>query len=328
LPIVQYGDKADDMLKIGYRHQRTLSRAAVISGPGLITGAPVQVKLHPAPENTGVVFVRSDRPGYPVIPARAEWVSSTQRRTTLGGGESAVTLVEHLLATLAGLRVDNCVIELDGPEPPGLDGSAAGFVDAVLKSGYELLSARRSVWAVQESVVVQHGGATVAVHPAPADSPNELLATYMLDYGADSDIPRQSHTMKVSPETFAREVADCRTFVLEREALTLRSVGVGRHLTAKDLLVFGSHGLIDNKLRHANEPARHKVLDLIGDLSLCGVDLIGHVVAYRSGHSLNVSLAKALILRARAAGADIAHVPDVPPALRRAIFPGRRQRVA
>ncbi len=316
------------MLKMGYRHQRTLARPADIAGPGLVTGAPVQVRLHPAPENTGVVFVRSDRPGYPVVPARAEWVTSTQRRTTLGGGESAVTLVEHLLATLAGLRVDNCVIELDGPEPPGLDGSAAGFVRAVLDAGYALLPARRSVWTVQESVVVHQGGATVAVHPAPHDAPNELLATYMLDYGMDSDIPRQSHTMKVSPDTFAREVADCRTFVLEREALTLRSVGVGRHLTAKDLLVFGSHGLIDNKLRHANEPARHKVLDLIGDLSLCGVDLIGHVVAYRSGHSLNVSLAKALILRARAAGAEIASVPDVPPALRRAIFPGRRHRVA
>jgi len=315
------------MLKMGYRHQRTLARMASIAGPGMVTGAPVQVRLHPAPENTGVVFVRSDRPGYPVIPARAEWVTSTQRRTTLGGGEAAVTLVEHLLATLAGLRVDNCVIELDGPEPPGLDGSAAGFVDCVLEAGYELLPARRSVWAVQESVVVQQGGATVAVHPASTDAPNELLATYMLDYGADSDIPRQSHTMKVSPETFAREVADCRTFVLEREALTLRSVGVGRHLTAKDLLVFGSHGLIENKLRHANEPARHKVLDLIGDLSLCGVDLIGHVVAYRSGHSLNVNLARALIVKARESGADIAAIPEVPPALRRAIFPGRRHRV-
>ena len=315
------------MLKMGYRHQRTLARAASISGPGMVTGAPVQVRLHPAPENTGVVFVRSDRPGYPVIPARAEWVTSTQRRTTLGGGESAVTLVEHLLATLAGLRVDNCVIELDGPEPPGLDGSAAGFVAAVHEAGYSLLSARRSVWAVQESVVVHQGGATVAVHPAPADSQHELLATYMLDYGADSDIPRQSHTMKVSPETFAREVADCRTFVLEREALTLRSVGVGRHLTAKDLLVFGSNGLIENKLRHANEPARHKVLDLIGDLSLCGVDLIGHVVAYRSGHSLNVALAKALAIRARVAGADLPPLLELPPELKRARFPGRNSRL-
>ena len=89
LPIGWHGDEADDMLKMGYRHQRTLARPAVISGPGLVTGAPVQVKLHPAPENTGVVFVRSDRPDYPVIPARAEWVTSTQRRTTLGGGESA-----------------------------------------------------------------------------------------------------------------------------------------------------------------------------------------------------------------------------------------------
>ena len=316
------------MLKMGYRHQRTLARPTAIAGPGLVTGARVEVRLHPAPENTGVVFVRSDCPGYPAIPARAEWVTSTQRRTTLGGGESAVTLVEHLLATLAGLRVDNCIIELDGPEPPGLDGSAAGFVEAVLAAGYALLPSKRSIWAVREPIMVQQGGATVAVHPSPADVADQLLATYMLDYGHDSDIPRQSHTMVVSPDTFAREVADCRTFVLEREALTLRSVGVGRHLTARDLLVFGSNGLIDNKLRHANEPARHKVLDLIGDLSLCGVDIVGHVVAYRSGHSLNVSLAKAVIQRAKAAGAEINAIPEVPAALRRAIFPGRRHRVA
>jgi UDP-3-O-acyl N-acetylglucosamine deacetylase len=309
--------------RIGYRHQRTLATAAEIHGPGMVTGTKIRVKMHPAPENTGVVFVRTDLPGAPVVPARADVVTSTQRRTTLGGGDSAVTLVEHLLATLAGLRVDNCIIELDGPEPPGLDGSAAGFVEAIHKAGFELQSGRRAIWTVKKTVSLNQAGATVTFHPLPEDAPAELTATYLLDYGHDSDIPKQSHTMVVTPESFAGEVANCRTFVLEREAIMLRSVGVGKHLTARDLLVFTPNGLLDNTLRYANEPARHKALDLIGDLSLCRVDLVGHVVAYRSGHSLNVAMAKHLIQLARDAGADLP--PLSPPAFGRPSFPGRRR---
>ncbi len=313
------------MKLIGYRHQRTLRSPAELTGPGLITGAKVTVRLLPAPADSGVLFVRPDVSGVPVLPARVDFVTSTQRRTTLGGGDGAITLVEHLLATLAGLRIDNCVIELDGPEPPGLDGSARGFVDAVLEAGAESQPARRAIWAVTEAISVNKAGATVTVHPPAGDQTDALLATYILDYGHDAYIPRQTHTMPVNPHTFATEVADCRTFVTEREALTLLEHGVGRHLTARDLLVFGPKGLIDNELRHANEPARHKVLDLIGDLFLCGVDLVGHVVAYRSGHSLNVAMAKAVAVKARQCGADLPPLLDLPPAMKRANFPGRRR---
>jgi len=317
------GKGGSKVQRIGYRHQRTLATSTEIVGPGMVTGAKIRVKMHPAPENTGVVFVRTDLPGTPVVPARADVVTSTQRRTTLGGGDSAVTLVEHLLATLAGLRVDNCILELDGPEPPGLDGSAAGFVEVINKAGFELQSGRRAIWTVKEPVTLSQAGATVTFHPLPEGAPADLTASYLLDYGHDSDIPKQSHTMIVTPESFAGEVANCRTFVLEREALMLRAVGVGKHLTARDLLVFGPKGLIDNTLRHGNEPARHKTLDLIGDLSLCRVDLAGHVVAYRSGHSLNVAMAKNLIAQARDAGAELP--PLSPQILDRPSFPGRRR---
>ena len=316
------------MRLIGHRLQRTLRRTVDLAGPGFITGAKVTVRLHPAPADTGVLFVRPDVTGHPVVPARVDFVTSTQRRTTLGGGEVAITLVEHLLATLAGLRVDNCVIELDGPEPPGLDGSARGFVDLVNGAGFEVQHARRAIWTVHDTVTVNKAGATVSIHPLTDGQDQQLLATYILDYGAGSPIPKQSHTMPVSPTTFANDVADCRTFVTEREALTLLEHGVGKHLTARDLLVFGPAGLIDNEQRHANEPARHKVLDLIGDLFLCGVDLVGHVVAYRSGHSLNVALAKELAVRARKSGADLPPLLDLPPAMKRPSFPGRRRFVA
>jgi UDP-3-O-acyl N-acetylglucosamine deacetylase len=301
-----------DVRRIGYRHQRTLAAPAEVRGVGFVTGHSVRLRLLPAPPNAGLAFVRTDLPGRPRIPARPDRVTSTNRRTTLGPPEAGVTLVEHVLATLAGLRVDNCTIELDGPEPPGLDGSAHGFREAVSAAGVVLQPARREVWAVTEPVVATQNGATIALHPpAAADGP-ALRASYILDYGPIARIPRQAHTVAVSPQTFARELADCRTFLLEEEAHVLREQGVGRHLTADQLLVFGPRGLIDNTLRYGDEPARHKVLDLIGDLSLCGFDLVGHVVAYRSGHSLNVELARALVAAAAGTQAGVT-LPTLPP---------------
>jgi UDP-3-O-acyl N-acetylglucosamine deacetylase len=281
--------------RIGTRPQRTLARPAEVRGVGFVTGAAVRVRFLPAPANAGVVFVRADLPGRPVTPARADRVTATARRTTLGGAVSGVTLVEHALAALAGLRIDNCRVEVGGPELPGLDGSSQGFVDALTSSGVVSQSAGRPVYAAAEPVVVSHGGATVGLHPPDRDTDVSLRATYTLDYGAGSPIPPQAHTLDVTPGAFAREVAGCRTFLLEAEAAALRAQGVGTHLTAADLLMFGPRGPVGNRVRFADEPARHKVLDLVGDLALCGFDLAGHVVAYRSGHALNVELAKALV---------------------------------
>lgn len=292
------------MRRIGYRHQRTLARPAEVRGVGFVAGARVRLRFLPAPPDAGLVFVRTDLPGRPRTPARPDRVTGTARRTTLGPAETGVTLVEHVLAALAGLRVDNCVVELDAAEPPGLDGSAAGFVAAIAAAGAVLQPARREVWAVAEPVVATRDGATVGLHPpAPADGA-PLRVSYVLDYGPRAAIPRQAYTVALTPETFARDVAGSRTFLLDHEADALRAQGIGRHLTADQLLVFGPRGPIDNALRSADEPARHKVLDVVGDLALCGFDLVGHLVAYRSGHALNVGLAKALV--SRAVGSDIA----------------------
>jgi UDP-3-O-acyl N-acetylglucosamine deacetylase len=283
-----------------------------VRGVGFVAGGRIRLRFHPAPPDTGLAFVRTDLPGRPFTPARADRVTDTNRRTSLGPPDSGVTLVEHVLATLAGLRIDNCVVELDGPEPPGLDGSARGFVEAVAAAGVALQPARRAVWAVCEPVVVAHNGATVALHPPAADDGVTLRASYLLDYGPHACIPRQAHTAAVSPQGFARELAGCRTFLLEEEAIALRQQGIGRHLTPAHLLVFGPRGPIDNKLRYADEPARHKLLDLVGDLSLCGFDLVGHVVAYRSGHALNVELARALVAAANRAAAGVVASPPAP----------------
>ena len=287
------------MRVIAYRNQRTLAGPAAVAGVGFITGARVVARFRPAPPDTGVVFRRVDLDGAPAVPARAERVSGTQRRTTLGTPDAGVTLVEHVLAALAGGRIDNCVVDLDGPEPPGLDGSAAAFTAAIAAAGAVGQSARRSIYAVAEPVVVRAPGATLALHPAAG---TDLRVSYRLDYGPGAPLAPQSHTVTVNPASFARDIAACRTFLTEPEAAGLRAQGVGRHLSAADLLVFGRRGPIGNAVRFADEPARHKILDLIGDLALCGFDLAGHVVAYRSGHALNVELAR--LLAARAAGSE------------------------
>jgi UDP-3-O-acyl N-acetylglucosamine deacetylase len=284
-------EKADPVRIIGYRPQRTLAASAEIEGVGFITGARVRVRFRPAPPDTGIIFQRIDRPQAPIIAARVESVTGTDRRTTLGPPAAGVTLVEHLLAALAGLRIDNCAIELDGPEPPGLDGSAGGFVAALAAVGAVLQSGHRMICTPEKPVVVSTGSATIGLHPTTETG---LRASYFLDYGAFAMIPRQTYTVDVRPGEFVHEVSPCRTFVTEEEAEELRARGIGKHLSPADLVVFGRRGPIQNRLRYADEPARHKVLDMIGDLALCGFDLAGHVVAYRSGHALNVELARRL----------------------------------
>jgi UDP-3-O-acyl N-acetylglucosamine deacetylase len=277
--------------RLNYRYERTLARPAEVEGVGYLTGAHVRMRLVPAPASTGVVFVRTDLGARAIIPAAVEHVSGTQRRVTLGTPPVCVGLVEHVLAALAGMHIDNCLIELNAPEAPGLDGSAQGFVDAIETAGVCLQPARRSLFTVEAPVIVRQQGATLALHPANRP---ELRATYFLDHGPFVPPGQQSHTLVVTPETFAGELACCRTFLLEKEALEFKRQGLGKNTTLRDLLVFGIRGPIDNKLRFANEPARHKILDLIGDLSLIGTDLCGHLVAYRSGHPLNLELARAL----------------------------------
>ena len=154
-----------------------------------------------------------------------------------------------------------------------------------------LQPARKPIWTVDSRILVEHKGGTIAIHP---DENDDLRVTYLLDYGLDSPIGRQSYSGIVTPESFINELAPCRTFLLEKEAHELRKSGIGINSTPKDLIVFGPRGPIDNVLRFPDEPARHKALDVIGDLSLFGCDLRGHVVAYRSGHPHNVELVREL----------------------------------
>jgi UDP-3-O-acyl N-acetylglucosamine deacetylase len=287
------------VIEIGRRPQRSLARSVEVAGVGFITGARVMLCFRPAPPGAGIVFHRIDQRRPEPIRAAADQVTGTQRRTTLGRGPHSVTLVEHVLAALAGLRIDNCLIELDGPEPPGLDGSAAGFVQAITAAGIVQQNLGRPIWTVAEPVFLKQGGTTLTFYPADDD---ELSASYLLDYGPLSPIPPQCHTEVIVPDNFVRGIAGARTFLLEEEARALQEQGIGRHLTSGELVVFGARGPIGGALRRPNEPARHKILDLIGDLTLSGLLLAGRVIGYRSGHPLNVEMARALSRLARRNG--------------------------
>jgi UDP-3-O-acyl N-acetylglucosamine deacetylase len=277
--------------QLSQRRQRTLAKPATIAGMGFLTGAHVRLRFVPAPPDTGIWFLRTDLRPPVSLPARLEHVIGTARRTTLGNATAQVALVEHVLAALAGSRIDNCVVELDAAEPPGLDGSARGFVEAIREAGAVLQQAWRPICGVRELVAVGAEGASLALAPGPADL---LRVSYFLDYGPHSPIARQSCTERITPETFAANLASCRTFLLESEARELRRQGYGPGVTTADLLVIGPHGPINNRFRRGDEMARHKVLDIVGDLSLLGADLCGHLVACRSGHPLNIAMLRAL----------------------------------
>jgi UDP-3-O-acyl N-acetylglucosamine deacetylase len=280
--------------RIQDRCQQTIAAPVEVEGTGYLTGKHVRLRFRPAPASTGVVFVRVDLGPQACVSAQLENVTGTARRTTLGQLPIQVGLVEHVLAALSGLRIDNCFVELDSPEPPGLDGSAQAFVNALLHAGSVLQRERRPVWTVNRPVIIAGKDATIALHPS--DTP-ELRISYLLDYGLDSSIPWQICTQTITPGSFATQIAPCRTFVTEEEALMLRQQGLGSRTTVSDLLVFGRRGPIENATRFANEPARHKILDILGDLSLLGCDLRGHIVAYRSGHPHNVQLVRLLSLQ-------------------------------
>jgi UDP-3-O-acyl N-acetylglucosamine deacetylase len=280
--------------RVNYRNQRTIGRAVEVQGIGFLTGQDVRLRFRPAPGSSGVVFVRTDLGPQACIAASVENVTGTNRRTTLGDAPLCVGLVEHVLAALSGLHIDNCFVELDAPEPPGLDGSAGAFVRALERAGTVMQSERRAIWGTDRPIVVTGQDATLALHPMAEPG---LRVSYLLDYGLRSPIGRQTFTADVNPSSFARGIASCRTFLLEEEAFEPRDQGLGRRTQVTDLLIFGPHGPIDNRLRFADEPSRHKVLDILGDLALLGHDLNGHIVAYRSGHPLNVELVRALSQR-------------------------------
>ena len=270
--------------------QTTISRPVEIPGVGLFSGRPVTMRFVPAEIGTGIVFVRTDLPGHPEVPATADRFGPIERRTTLQADGVVVHTVEHVLACCSGLGVDNLRVETSEAELPVGDGSALTFAEPMWEAGVVELKGPTRHFRVEEPLVLEDGEAHLEVTPGVGP---ELWIRYTLDYNGPP-LGRQSVSFRLTPEVFLREIAPARSFCLEAEAMDMRARGLGAGATYDNTLVIGADGPIRNAYRYPDEPARHKVLDLLGDLALLGRRLRGEIRGLRSGHALNAKLVKEL----------------------------------
>jgi len=275
--------------------QQTISKTVELEGRGLFTGQETILRFKPAKPHTGIVFCLKSEHQPLRIPAWIENITKRARRTAIRNGTAAIETIEHCLSACSGMNIDNLEIELTGNEVPGFDGSSASFVDALLKANIQPQDAEREVYVIPEPIRVQDGDSELLALPPLADGSNLLEIHYTLDYGESTPIGHQALAVKITPQSFEKEIAPARTFLLEEEAKYLQSQGMGTHLSYQDLLIFGKDGPIDNELRFPEECVRHKILDLLGDLRLLGQLLVGRVYARKSGHSLNHELVKKLV---------------------------------
>lgn len=268
--------------------QKTIAREVSVEGVGLHTANKAKLTFKPAEVDAGIRFKRADLAGSQEIKASVGSLLPTERaprRTSIGADSTEVQTIEHLMAALAGAEIDNLIIEIDNNEVPGLDGSSINFVEMFERAGIVEQEKERHYFALKEPIFVEEGGCSLVAFPS-----SESRISYTLNYNHPV-LSSSFMEVNMNPEIFRKEFAPARTFCLESEASELQNQGVGMGANYENTLVVGKNGVIKNKLRFENEFVRHKILDLMGDLYLVG-PIKAHVVALRSGHSLNLKLAK------------------------------------
>ncbi|MEN8262399.1 MAG: UDP-3-O-acyl-N-acetylglucosamine deacetylase [Nitrospirota bacterium] len=272
------------------RLQNTLKEEIRITGPGLHTGREINMVLRPAPSDTGIVFIRTDK-GNARIKAGINSVTDTTFATTLAKNGSRVGTVEHLLAALAGLEIDNVYVELNGPEVPILDGSSLPFVSKIFETGVTGQASAVSYIRILKPVVINEGHCQIAVTPYEG-----TRITYRLFYTHPA-FGEQKMGINITKMSFVSEIAPARTFGFLRDVEMLKSKGLARGGSLDNAIVLDDKEVLNgNKLRFKNEFVRHKILDAIGDLSLIGLPIYGHIIANKSGHTLHVKLIRKLLL--------------------------------
>ncbi|MEO8339613.1 MAG: UDP-3-O-acyl-N-acetylglucosamine deacetylase [Nitrospirota bacterium] len=272
------------------RAQQTLANAVSCAGVGLHSGQPVTLTLRPAPANTGVVFVNRNGKNGASLAASIEHVVPTELCTAISGNGFQVKTIEHVLAALAGLDIDNAYVELDAGEAPAMDGSAAHFVRLIRSTGIVLQSKRQPYLKITRPLEVVDGNRRVRIEPS-----STTKITYSIHYNHPL-IQTQTYAYEHSAQAFEREIADARTFgfLQEVEALWARGLGQGGNLD--NTIVLSQDGILNESgLRFTNEFVRHKILDLVGDFSLLGVPFIGHLIAERSGHAIHTRLVQQIL---------------------------------
>lgn len=270
------------------RKRRTLASERVIEGVGLHSGAAVRMTLRPAAAESGIVFVRDDLAGAR-IPARLENAGPSFYATVLQRDGATVSTIEHLMAALYALQIDDLDVVLDAGEVPILDGSSRPFVDAVLDAGFREHDVARQYIHVVKPIVVTHEDKRISVRPC-----GEYRVTYAIDFDHPALGYQELTASLWRADQFAEKLAPARTFTFEHEVEALRRRGLALGGSLDNAVVVGAAGILNPPLRFADEFVRHKMLDLTGDLSLLGHPLLGHVVAYRAGHDLHARLARAI----------------------------------
>lgn len=273
------------------RNEHTIAVSCEVSGRGYWTGRSVRVAIHPAPMGTGIRLVRSDLQTHPECIASVENREDANLRTNLVCGQAKFQMVEHLLAALAALEIDNCRVEIDAEELPGLDGSSLGFVQRLRQSGLIVQARSRQQLVIRDRYRIGTPSGWLEATPSQT---GESYFEYQLSFDDDTPIKPQAFGIELTPDRFVREVAPARTFVTAAQAEQIKASGLALHVTNQDLLVIGTDGPIDNHYKFKNECARHKTLDLIGDLALVGAELVGRFISFRGGHNLNGQMAKQL----------------------------------
>lgn len=269
--------------------QRTIAEAVTVSGKGLHSGEHVAVRLLPAGPSSGIAFHRTDRSGSPPIHASLDEVVATERSVVLGQGLRVAT-VEHLLSAARGLGVDNLVVELDGEELPCGDGSASVYVEALLRAGFLEQGARRRPIALGSTVWAESGSSIVAAIPS-----GEFRVTYVATVDGTALAPQIAQFCP-DADDYASQIAPARTWGRASDADSLRAKGFALGASLATALVIGPEGFV-NEPRFPNEMARHKILDIMGDLALLGQPLLAHIVAVRGGHALHIALAREIAQR-------------------------------
>ena len=275
-----------------FRNQNTIAQSVSLAGFGFWTGKDVTIQFRPAPPNSGLVFIRSDLFGQPRIPALVENREEKPRQMSLVCRGAGVDMIEHVLAALNGLRIDNCEIWTDQPEMPGFDGSSQVFVSALNEAGVVAQNVKRSIRVVTRAFRVGNDQAYIVV---TTNRNGVCRLQYALIPEKEYPLHAQRYQFELSMDHFCNDLARTRTFIAKHEANSLLENGLCQRVTPKDVLVLTKKGPIGNNFLYENECARHKTLDMVGDFALLGCDLVGTFESFRGGHSLNAECVRQLL---------------------------------
>ncbi len=269
------------------KYQKTIENTVSVEGVGLHTGEKVKLIFKPSDVSTGIIFLRKDIENAEPVKADITNLLDTSkypRRTSIGNGKVQIHTIEHLLSALYALEIDNIFIEIYGSECPGLDGSSKPFVDIIKKAGIKEQNEEKEIYKIKEPIYISSNGSHIIALPS-----DKFKISYTLDYPY-TFLKSQFASYEITPEIYEKEISPARTFCLEDEVESLRKIGLGKGSNYNNTLVLSENGPLNNEFRFEDEPVRHKIADLIGDIALLGYPVQGHIIGIRSGHSVNTKL--------------------------------------